>query len=73
MFINELMDELHGLPYHEQQLMVKLNRLILIEYRKNCTNLGRSEAFIKLEKMYGLIEKSIDDNYDDSIDTVKSK
>ena len=73
MFINELMNELRDLPYNEQQLMAKLNKLILMEYKKNCSSLGQSEALAKLKKMYDIIEKSFDNNLGDSIDTVKSK
>lgn len=73
MFIDELMEELRGLPFHEQQLMIKLNKLIIKEYRKNRQNSGHTEAFSKLEKLYDMVEKGINDNYEDSIDTVKSK
>lgn len=73
MFIDELMDELRGLPFHEQQLMIKLNKLIIQEYRRNRQGSNHTEALAKLEKLYDMVEKSINDNYEDSIDTVKSK
>jgi hypothetical protein len=53
--------------------MIKLNKLIIKEYRKNRQNSGHTEAFSKLEKLYDMVEKGINDNYEDSIDTVKSK
>lgn len=73
MFIDELMEELRGLPFHEQQLMISLNRLVIKEYKKNSQNSNHTEALAKLEKLYDMVEKSINDNYEDSIDTVKSK
>jgi len=73
MFLEKLIEEIRDLPYQEQQLMIKINQLILKEYRKSDTSLSRSKALANLEMTYAELEKIINCNHENSIDTGKCK
>jgi len=73
MFLEKLLDDIRDLPYQEQQLMIKINQLILKEYKRKSTDLGRVKALNNLEKVYSDLENIIDGNFENSIDTIKCK
>lgn len=59
---DELFNDLNDLPYDEQQLLLKINELILKAYSDKNKSFGRKEAISMLKGVLNDIQNSIDED-----------
>lgn len=59
---DDLFNDLNDLPYDEQQLLLKINELILKAYSDKNKPFGRKEAISMLKGILNDIQNSIDED-----------
>jgi hypothetical protein len=59
---DDLFNDLNDLPYDEQQLLLKINELILKAYSYKNKSFGRKEAISMLKGILNDIQNSIDED-----------
>ena len=62
MYINNLVDGIQNLPYDEQQLLLKINQLILKSYNDKNKSFGRKEAIGMLKGILSDLQNSVGEN-----------
>ena len=59
---DDLFNDLNDLPYDEQQLLLKINELIVMAYSDKNKSFGRKEAISMLKGILNDIQNSIDED-----------
>lgn len=72
MFLEDLFEKLGDLPYDEQQLLIKINYLILKVYGKDSNTFDRKESIKKLEEILAFLDNiSLSENINDELKKCK--